>query len=514
MKKIVLLLAILSLVMVSCYSDLSTEADHEIPDIVVDGVPSELRVTYGETVHLEATVSREDGSSSEFEMKWTVDLNSGSSKDRLEIGEGPVLDYKVSSTPADNPYVLRLDVKDSQTGLVKVVWCKLYVSSSLGEGLLVAYTRDGGKSSEFDMIRNEYLTYAYEYDESKITREIYSLANGVSFDGRVNAIVPVVDSDMKTFNESRIFIGTPEHIIAVNPLTFKETTRDAGLFQSSNQSGYSTTALFNFASYQTGAIVEGCMYVIPTLIDRMYMAVAFTLQPKNIFGTHNVAYAAANQGHLAVFDEVHSQFFFVIGPFAHSASFESVSSDILGFPLTGCRSIAAGESKGRNLSFLLQEPSGVYRMCTIDVSGSYPAMKESLVIEADRLDEAVAFAFCDNTDIMYYAAPDAIYATLFAAGRVSTRKVNWSPDSPDEKITMIRQYTQAFMGTQQLDPTSYPYILPTHHLQMIIVTYNEKTGEGKIYLRPFNVSTGYFTSKDNGTYGGFGEITAICTTLR
>ena len=44
--------------------------------------------------------------------------------------------------------------------------------------------------------------------------------------------------------------------------------------------------------------------------------------------------------------------------------------------------------------------------------------------------------------------------------------------------------------------------------------YNEKTGEGKIYLRPFNVSTGLFTSKNNGTYGGFGEITAICPTFR
>ena len=49
---------------------------------------------------------------------------------------------------------------------------------------------------------------------------------------------------------------------------------------------------------------------------------------------------------------------------------------------------------------------------------------------------------------------------------------------------------------------------------MIITTYNDKTGEGKVYLRPFNVSTGLFTAKDNGTYGGFGEITALCPTLR
>lgn len=44
---------------------------------------------------------------------------------------------------------------------------------------------------------------------------------------------------------------------------------------------------------------------------------------------------------------------------------------------------------------------------------------------------------------------------------------------------------------------------------MVIVTYNEKTGEGKFYLRPYNVSTGLFTYKDNGSYGGFGKISSI-----
>ena len=50
--------------------------------------------------------------------------------------------------------------------------------------------------------------------------------------------------------------------------------------------------------------------------------------------------------------------------------------------------------------------------------------------------------------------------------------------------------------------------------QLMIFTYNESTGEGKIYLRPFNVSTGLFTYKDNGVYGGFGRITAAASTFR
>ena len=51
-------------------------------------------------------------------------------------------------------------------------------------------------------------------------------------------------------------------------------------------------------------------------------------------------------------------------------------------------------------------------------------------------------------------------------------------------------------------------------MQMMIVTHNESTGEGKIYLYSFNLSTGLFGQQANGTYGGFNEITAITTTLR
>ena len=64
--------------------------------------------------------------------------------------------------------------------------------------------------------------------------------------------------------------------------------------------------------------------------------------------------------------------------------------------------------------------------------------------------------------------------------------------------------------------TKAPTINPNriNRMQMMIVTHNESTGEGKIYLYSFNLSTGLFGQQANGTYGGFNEITAITTTLR
>ena len=48
-----------SLLAVSCFADLSTEADHEIPDIIIEGLAPEMYVLYGQEIHLEVSVSQE-----------------------------------------------------------------------------------------------------------------------------------------------------------------------------------------------------------------------------------------------------------------------------------------------------------------------------------------------------------------------------------------------------------------------------------------------------------------------
>ena len=97
---------------------------------------------------------------------------------------------------------------------------------------------------------------------------------------------------------------------------------------------------------------------------------------------------------------------------------------------------------------------------------------------------------------------------------VMTNALTWKPDSSEEKITLLRQYDQAWFGVGQIAEYNYDMKLPTHRLQIIIATYNQTKKEGKIYLRPFNVSTGNFTTKTNGVYGGFGEILTVSSTLR
>ena len=498
---------------VSCYKDLSTVADHDIPDIIIAGVDSVLHVAYGEEIAMDAQISQEGRSPSDLSCEWVIDITPNNGGTRIEIGDTPSLRYRVANSPSDKPYILRLNVTDHQTGLVKAAVCKLYVSSSLGEGLLVAHTRDGGKTTEFDLLANPYVTYGYTSAEPRYTRDIYALANDCAFEGRVNAILEMVDSDGAALNENRILIGTSDHFIALDPLTFVPNTYDAALFYSASVTDFNTTALFNFGGYSTGAIIGGQAYGMLTHIDRQYSLLSISVTPNDFFRPGNIAYGPMQQGgHLAVFDETRGKFFFIMGWNLTQSAFSEVNASF-DFPLSGNVCIGGGCSRNQQLAFLLKDPSGAYRVCLLDVQ-NLTHSATTFAVDGAEMDDIVSVAFCDNCDLMYYTTDRSVYVTLLSPGRVVTRKVNWSPDSPGEKITRIRQYTQGWYGTHQYYMNDYPFQLETNRLQLMITTYDETTGEGRIYLRPFNVSTGLFTAKDNGTYGGFGEITAMCPTFK
>ena len=99
-----ILLSALCLLAGSCYKDLSTPADHEIPDIVVTGLAPEIHVTYGEELDITVQVSQEGRTASDFDLVWSIDLNPDRQADRIEeLETGPTLHYKVANRPADSP---------------------------------------------------------------------------------------------------------------------------------------------------------------------------------------------------------------------------------------------------------------------------------------------------------------------------------------------------------------------------------------------------------------------------
>ena len=492
----------------SCYKDLSTEGGEEIPDIVISGLEPEAFVTYGQDVSFSVTVEQQGRDESDFEYLWTMDLLPGQGKNRVEMGEGLSIDLKIAQTPSDIPYMLMFTATDKFTGLSRTEGCRIYVESSLGEGLLVAHTKDGGVTSEFDLLAQQSITYGYTSQAPRYTRGLYALANGEPFPGRVQSVSESIVSEGAAYNVTRFMVGTQDHMYALDPLSFKMSVQDGPLFNGINESRIDTRMLFNFGGYEAAALINGSFYVCPTLFSSAYSKIPCAAGA--VFTPENLAYNPMREDPGAeVFDSETGNFYFLSGWNAFQSSFNKVSFNT-GVNLVGAECLGAGAANKGNCGFLLRDASGQHHIFI-----NYGEESSThYTLDGDGLDNVVSVAFCDNADVMYYTDGKDIYSVVMTGGRAINNKLTWKPDSADERVTKIIQYRQAWYGLHDYSQNSYEFLLPMHRLQMVIVTYNEKTGEGRIYLRPFNVSTGKFTFKDNGSYGGFGEITAITTTLR
>ena len=497
----------------SCYKDLSTEATVEIPDIEIISDSERVEMYYGETFRFNPQVKMKGRNSKDFVFKWDMTVSPRGSKFDLELGDQLDLEFLVGNTPSSAPYILRLTVTDKKTGLVRSMCWDAYVSSSLGEGLLVAHTADGGQTSDLTLLSAKPVTAGYTSSQAKYTNNLYSLSNGAPIQGRVNSLLPVVGSNLATYNINRVYIGTDTDLISVNYLDYKEDVRNGSLFMFEWEGGVKVDHIFNFAEYSTGLITEGKFYNCLCIVDYLYSAVGFPYTPSEVFTEKNLTATKSSFGGVFLLDVNQGKFFFMTGRLL-GASFNEMDVRTT-YPIVGATPVACGIMKSDKVGFIVNTTDGNTYATVIESDGISATSRDyDLLSIAPDIVNAKGFAFCDNSDFFYYYTDSSINVVILQGNSATARKLAWTPEGSGEKITGLVQYSQGWYGTQQISISDYEHLIDTHRLQMIITTHNESTGEGKIYLRPYNVTTGLFTMQSNGTYGGFNEITAITPTLR
>ena len=344
MKRLAIIIIPLVL-MIACYQDLSTEAYRELPDIEILGVPDTLETFYGEEIVLHAIATLDGNAYGNFDYEWAIDLKPGNNKDRMSISETADVSYRVANQPNESPYCLSLTVSDPESGLSRTVFCHVYVRSSLGEGLLVAHTRDGGKTSDFDLLANKFVTYGYTSDVPRYTRNIYELANGKPLDGKVNAVLPVVRSDGAVYNETYILAGTDEHLLALDPLTFTVAKQDGALFNGFKEPTFEVHNLINYGQIMTAAQINGKLWLNICHTNNIFNVAGYSGIPSDVFTPTNVGYCyAVQQSDVAFFHEEQGKFYYMHAQFSGYSSFALVT-DLIGANLAGGKSLWAGAGK-------------------------------------------------------------------------------------------------------------------------------------------------------------------------
>ena len=505
------LLACVSVFLMSCYQDLSTDASISLSDIEITSELERFDMYYGETFTFTPEVKIKGRKASSIEYKWEMTITPQDDEYELDLGSEKTLTYYVGNTPSSKPYIIRLTVKDKETGLARSKSWDAYVASSLGEGILVAHTADGGETSDLSLLKSKYVTEGYT-SSPKITHNLFTLYNGAPIDGRVNALVPVVSSNLAAYNLNRVYIGTDTDLIAVNYLNYEEDMRNAALFQFTE--GKETVAvehLFNYAEYATGLISNGRFYNCLCLAAHLYTECMYHNTPSDIFSTATLAATKGYKGIVILLDVNNGSFNFMQGRML-GGSFAEIQAKPT-YSLRGATPVACGMMKQDKAGYVIKASDGTYYATVLTTDGQTSSLIDYNISEiASDIADAKGFAFCDNTDFFYYFTDSKINVIRTVGSSPSHSTLSWKPENKTEKVTGLYHYMQGWYGTQQI--SSYEHTIDTHRQQMIITTYDQTAKEGKVYLYAFNPSTGLFKNPSNGIYGGFNEITAITPTLR
>lgn len=195
------------------------------------------------------------------------------------------------------------------------------VSNSLGEGLLVAYTRDGGKTSDMDLVSSPAILMAIQ------ARRLIAAGTCIHFKrcscGRKDQCNPVrVCSSAAVFNGSTIVVGSDKHIFTLNPTTYKFIKQDNELFNSTTETSFGTTDLFNYAGYFS-AVVSGTLYGIVCNSDNSYSRLKYSLTPSNFFAKENVAFPIWIRVALGPSRQI-GKFYYMMGWMSMNGGFDGV----------------------------------------------------------------------------------------------------------------------------------------------------------------------------------------------
>lgn len=155
---------LLCLLYACSYEDKTTYAGDPLPDIVIDttNIPANLLITREDTLIVKPKVSKAGISKDQLEFEWRITLKPGRDFTMSKIiGTEEELRYYVEEVPDASSYGLWYKVTDNTTGLMESILWDVQVDASSGQGLVVAYTKDG-KTTDFSIVQDSLFTYQYK----------------------------------------------------------------------------------------------------------------------------------------------------------------------------------------------------------------------------------------------------------------------------------------------------------------------------------------------------------------
>ncbi len=517
MKRYILIVLSFVFLCIACYKDHSGNRIVLLPSIQIEGDSAYQKISCHQfsRLHLEPEIYRKGIVKEKLQCKWEI---KSKEIDRV-IGRQAVLDTLVTVPPASDPYSLLLTVTDETTGISAFRIYKLTVLPVLGEGLIVADTKDGGVSTDLTLIQAG--NFADNLGDSLvIRRNLYSQVNGEAVVGRVTGLQNI---NIKTNRTLTIF--TPADIFRIDPYSYAGIDRGKEMFiippmdeEMLPQSIYylptvgAELLLMNGHLYVRGCQGTNKTYSYYTVTDDMTDYYATQLGP--VGGLYNFQ---ANMGGF-LFDGLGQRRILALNITGQGLRRLKSGSTLFDPNHIGEKScLYMGETKGRIMNLVMKDDKQAhYEIYSLRLD-----QKDNGTLPCGRYDVSscpdIAFSryyeFSTVEDVFYYATVESVYAAEYIQGIPVTYK-RYTVEKPEsETITSIDlwRWNGKVVIPSFGDPTGKATVNAKNRM-LVVTTYDEVSCEGKVVCLPIEAlgAGGIVTDPAYYTvYKGFGRILAV-----
>lgn len=511
-----------------CYEDKSSEWGERLPVIEIDttGIAQTHRVKQYGTLKIDPRVSREGAVESDFSYKWMLNRVAHHDIDDTDpnlsqyvcIGEEMALDAEIELSPNTETYFLWYQVTDNTTGLRKDIVWNVHVESALGEGLLVAETRDG-TTTDFSLIESSSIKEGYT-DDPNIIRNVYSRKNGAAFDGLITQIATSYNSVLQ---RRRFYCITNDSYALIDGVEYElegmnhQVMFDTGIPLSPSQIFLTPTdAIVLVTGGRLYPFYYSRLFDYPAIVlDNTYTrrsdnaAVSYELD-RMVSYVYEGGRRSASWG--MMYDKKNSAFLY-------SATSADETRKFMAYPVNAAYPFDPNNAPGLETQYaamgrnemhhfvMKNTATGAYEIYVfISASTNKPQGKHTVPAET-KLGEAVGYAVAQNAPVVYFATRTEVYAIILGLPG-SVPQVKHIYTVPNGEITSFCMFRQAWYLREPdmyISGTGYRKPMPTHENLLLLGVSEGNTGE--IHALPITApATATVDAGSVEIYNGFGRI--------
>lgn len=496
----ILLTSLLTL-LAACYKDEGNYDYITLPDVKID-MESQFYVTQFKTLEIPVTIDLDGDAESDYDFYWRLWSNEIKRSDyKKTIATTKDLSFQVDELAGS--YTLVFTAHNKRTNVDTYKEASLSVQGAITEGWIVLHEKDG--RTDFDLIMTPF--FSSRVTEDEVAHNIYYSMNGEYLEGTGVRIGSYIDTQRQYVTVltdkggAKLNAVTMEKAFDMTDLmadkktwnpqnyvyyAYRGTARAQGydvIISDGRVYFYNVFGSNNFTSYTEPILKDGLTYKAAKYVPRYIWASYYGLG-------------------IIIYDESQGRFLYVDKSYALASM-----PDATGYPFDWNNmhaNLKYMDVGFKDHDFGLFEDWDTHSLTLYEFNFDEKKLNKAILnkYSADNcpeLADAKYYAIGERGPIFYYATEKNIY--LYDYSGTNTATVAYTVANGNEKLTgmKILKPWASFSRTAKLDHTYNCKVL-------FLSTYNESTGEGKVYMYYINEGNGTIDMTSEKVFSGFGKI--------